>query len=75
MSGADLTQEPVILVWQHGQRKEVEVEGLRLIVAAIPAKARKPELADQEVPCAFSQLQRTDDKCLISDPPRTQNQQ
>jgi hypothetical protein len=53
----DLAQEAAVLISKHGQREKIEVEGLRLIVAAIPAEEGQPILAHQEVFCTLSQLQ------------------
>lgn len=51
-----LAQEALVLAVHHGQREEVEVEGLRLVLAAIPEEEGQPKLAHQEVLRALRQL-------------------
>ena len=52
---------------QHGQREQVEVEGVRLVLAAPPQKTGQPKLGDKEALRPVPVLQPTQDsftKCL-----------
>ena len=46
--GAHVTHEAPTGAGQHGQREQVEVEGVRLVLALLPNKAGQPKLRNKE---------------------------
>ena len=55
---AHVTHEAPAGAGQHGQREEIEVEGVRLVLTLLPHKAGQPKLCDEEALRPLPVLQR-----------------